>query len=250
MKKLEFIYEHGPHKWVAIARDPTKASYLIDTNEYLILNGEQAILTDPGGMEIFPDVFSAIDTEFNPNQIVGLFASHQDPDIISSLALWLEFNPKLKCYLSRLWTSFVPHFGGNADTFIALPDDGTTFLLGNLELEAIPAHYLHSSGNFQLYDRKASILFSGDVGAALLPSANAGLFVEDFDSHIQYAEGFHRRWMGSESAKLDWCERVSRLKIDMLCPQHGAIYRGNDVERFINWLAELKIGTGIASQRT
>ena len=55
-------------------------------------------------------------------------------------------------------------------------------------------------------------------------------------------EGFHRRWLGSNETKLDWCERVSQMNIDMLCPQHGAIFQGQDVTRFINWLAELKVG--------
>jgi len=32
------------------------------------------------------------------------------------------------------------------------------------------------------------------------------------------------------------------FEIDLLCPQHGAIYRGADVERFINWFAELEVG--------
>jgi len=27
-----------------------------------------------------------------------------------------------------------------------------------------------------------------------------------------------------------------------MCPQHGAIYRGKDVQRFINWFAELEVG--------
>lgn len=245
MKKLEFIYENGPHKWAAISRDPEKPNYLIDTNEYLVINGSEAILTDPGGMEIFSAVFSAISAEFDPYRIVRLFASHQDPDIISSLALWLDFNPDLKCYLSWLWSSFIPHFGGKADTFISIPDEGMTIPLGNLTLEAVPAHYLHSSGNFNLYDAKAKILFSGDVGAAMLPPGEDSLFVEDFDHHIRHAQGFHRRWMGSNAAKMNWCERVSRLDIDMLCPQHGAIYKGGDVKRFINWFAELEVGSGI-----
>lgn len=245
MKKLEFIYENGPHKWAVISRDPEKPNYLIDTNEYLVINGNDAILTDPGGMEIFSAVFSAISAEFDPYRIVRLFASHQDPDIISSLALWLDFNPDLKCYLSWLWSSFIPHFGGKADTFIAIPDEGMSIPLGNLTLEAVPAHYLHSSGNFNLYDAKAKILFSGDVGAAMLPPGEDSLFVEDFDRHIRHAQGFHRRWMGSNAAKLNWCERVSRLDIDMLCPQHGAIYQGEDVKRFINWFAELEVGSGI-----
>ena len=85
-------------------------------------------------------------------------------------------------------------------------------------------------------------MFSGDVGAALLPADDSSLFVEDFDRHIKFAEGFHRRWMGSREARDAWCDRVSGLEIDMLCPQHGAIYRGPDVRRFIDWFAALPIG--------
>ena len=210
------------------------------------VNGKEALLADPGGAEVFPDVFSAIAAELDPGQIKWLFASHQDPDIISSLGLWLDFNRDIRCYLSWLWATFIPHFGGNDQTFISIPDEGMPIPLGNLILDAVPAHYLHSSGNLHLYDRKAKILFSGDVGAALLPQGeDAGLFVTDFDRHIRHAEAFHRRWMGSNRAKQNWCERVSKLEIDMLCPQHGAIYQGQDVERFINWFSELEVGTGI-----
>lgn len=245
MKKIEYIYEKGEHKWAVVTRDPEKPDYLIDTNEYLIMQGNKAILTDPGGMEIFPEVFSAINTEIDAHCITALFASHQDPDVISSLALWLDFNPQLKCYLSWLWGSFVPHFGGNASTFINLPDAGAEIQLGSLILKAVPAHYLHSSGNFNLYDPVAKILFSGDIGAALLPPGEDALIVKDFDKHIRHAEGFHRRWMGSNEAKLDWCQRVQHMEIDMMCPQHGAIYQGADVGRFINWFAELPVGSGL-----
>ena len=117
-----------------------------------------------------------------------------------------------------------------------------TLTLNGLSLEAVPAHYLHSSGNFHLYDAKARILFSGDVGAALLPPGEDDLFVENFSKHIRHAEGFHRRWMGSNEAKQRWCRRVDSMEIDMLCPQHGAIYQGQDVKRFINWLSDLDVG--------
>lgn len=245
MKKYQTIFEQGDHQWAVITRDPEKPDYLIDTNEYLVIQGDKAILTDPGGMEIFPEVFSAINSEFDARNILALFSSHQDPDVISSLALWLDFNPNLQCYLSWLWSSFIPHFGGNATTFMAIPDDGLDIQLGRLRLRAVPAHYLHSSGNFNLYDPTAKILFSGDIGAALLPPGDDDLFVKNFDRHIRHAEGFHRRWMGSNEAKLDWCRRVVDLQIDMLCPQHGAIYQGADVMRFINWFSDLQVGSGI-----
>jgi len=242
MKKVQTIFEQGGHKWLMIARDPDRAGDLIDTNEYLVAAGGESLLMDPGGSEIFPAVFSALATEFNPAQITALFASHQDPDIISSLSLWLDFKPALKCYVSWLWAGFIPHFGGRGDTFVPIPDPGMVIPLGDLELQAVAAHYLHSSGNFHLYDPKARVYFSGDVGAALLPPDLDGFFVTDFDRHIAHARAFHQRWMGSAPAKRNWCERVSKLPVDLMCPQHGAIYQGRDVERFINWFDELEVG--------
>ncbi len=242
MKTCKTIYAEGDHRWLVVARDPERPGYVIDTNEYVIVKGAEAVLCDPGGSEIFPAVFSAVSAELDPSTIKALFASHQDPDIVSSLSLWLEFNPGLRCYVSWLWGSFIPHFGGTAETFIPIADGGMTIGLGDLDLVAVPAHFLHSSGNFHLYDPKARILFSGDVGAALLPADQNGLFVEDFDKHIRCAEGFHRRWMGSNEAKNAWCDRVGALQIDMLCPQHGAIYQGADVGRFIEWFRALQVG--------
>jgi flavorubredoxin len=242
MKRVVTIYEHNDHSWRVVARDPTRQSHLIDTNEYVIESGGVALITDPGGQEIFPAVFSALSADFDPRKVANIFASHQDPDVISSLALWLAFNPKIRCYSSWLWSQFIPHFGGDGQTIISLADEGGPIRLGKITLHAVPAHYLHSSGNFHLYDPVAKILFTGDVGAALLPPTQDELFVEDFHEHIRYAEGFHRRWLGSNEAKNEWCDRVEKMEIDMLCPQHGAIYRGQDVGRFIEWFRALKVG--------
>lgn len=242
MKKTQTIFQNGDHKWIAIVRDPARPEFLVDTNEYLVAYDGQGMLVDPGGLEVFPAVFSALASEFDPSAIAAIFASHQDPDVISSLALWLEFNPKMRCHISWLWSSFVPHFGGDASTFAPIPDEGMAISLAELSLQAVPAHYLHSSGNFNLYDRSAKVLFSGDVGAALLPDDRQGVFVEDFSSHIRHAEAFHRRWMGSTEAKRQWCERIAQLDVDLLCPQHGAIYQGEDVQRFINWFDGLQVG--------
>lgn len=241
MKVATEIWRDDRRRWIVIARDPQRPDLLIDTNEYAMADGDEAILTDPGGFEIFPAVFSALTTELDATKLTQIFSSHQDPDVISSLSLWLRFNPSIKCHVSWLWQGFIPHFGGETTTFEPIPDEGHEILVGRTKLQAIPAHYLHSSGNHHLYDREAKFLFTGDVGAALLPPT-AGMFVTDFSQHIRHAEAFHRRWMGSNEARRDWCERAANLEIDMLCPQHGAIYRGKDVQRFINWFSELRVG--------
>ncbi|MBM9502072.1 MBL fold metallo-hydrolase [Leptospira sp. 201903071] len=242
MKRMETIYSSQDYSWSVIARDPDKPGYIIDTNEYLIVSSGQGLLTDPGGSEIFPEVFSAICEKFDPTQITKIFSSHQDPDIISSLSLWLEVNPEIKCYLSWLWSSFVPHFGGKEDTFIQIPDPGMDVVIGDHTLRAIPAHYLHSSGNFNLYDPSARILFSGDIGASLLPPEFTDLFVTDFDKHTRYMKKFHQRWMGSNEAKKKWIKEIRNLKVDMMVPQHGALFQKEEVQNFLDWFDELEVG--------
>ena len=98
----------------------------------------------------------------------------------------------------------------------------------------MPAHYLHSSGNFSVYDKTAKILMSGDIGAALLPDG-APFFVEDFDTHTSAMTMFHQRWMPSNKAKLAWIARIRELDVDYMAPQHGAIIKTEDVARFLDW---------------
>ena len=111
MKKTFKLFEQGDHVWRVVARDPERPGHLIDTNEYVITQGDRSLLTDPGGQEVFPAVFSALSSEFDPRTIGHIFSSHQEPDVISSLALWIAFNPNIRCYASWLWSSFIPHFG-------------------------------------------------------------------------------------------------------------------------------------------
>ncbi len=236
------LFDDGTHRWVVFGRDPAKPESVIDTNEYLIVNSNQALMLDAGGSEIFPVVLSEVTQLIDVKNITGYLCSHQDPDIMSALPLWMSLTPNATIYVSWLWEKFIAHFGnGYVNNFKNIPDAGMSIQLGTQELQLVPAHYCHSSGNFNLFDPKAKILFSGDLGSALLPQGHP-LFVEDFDAHIQFMEGFHRRWMPSNEAKNRWVRRVRKLDVEMLCPQHGAIFRGKMVEMFLNWLEGLEVG--------
>ena len=247
MKKYHVLYEKGDHRWTVLYIDPDKPEDILDSNEYLISHGDSHLMLDPGGFAVFPAVLSTLVQIVDPMKIDRVFASHQDPDIASSLSLWQELNPNIKCYISWLWHSFVPHFGGNDETYIAIEDGGMVIDLNGYKLDVIPAHHCHSAGNFHIYDRQAKIYFSGDVGAALLPNDQRHLFVEDFEAHIPHIEYFHRRWLGSNEHKNAWCDRVMDLDIHLLCPQHGSIYQGPQVKQFLSWLRGLNVG--IASNK-
>ena len=249
--KAEKFFSEGDHSWfIVFDQDETR---VVDSNVLACQVDGQTLLCDPGGFEVFPQVFSALVDMLPPSSIKSAFVSHQDPDIASSLPLWNACNPDIVWYTSKLWVSFIRHYGALDANIQGIPDEGGEIVLGTMRLQIIPAHYLHSSANFQVYDPKARVLFSGDVGAALLPPGHAAFLdrrdIESpaaFDAHIKHAEYFHRRWMPSNAAKRDWCERVSKMNIDFLCPQHGAIYTGRNVQRFIDWFDQLDVGSAIA----
>jgi len=125
---------------------------------------------------------------------------------------------------------------------------GTRITLGgDCELLIIPAHFLHSPGNFQVYDPVSKILFSGDLGASL---GQDYFFVEDFDSHIRYMEGFHRRYMASGKVLKLWARMVRGLDIESIAPQHGAVFRGREmVKRFLDWVENLECGVDLLSEK-
>jgi len=204
----------------------------------------RCLLLDPGGVELFAPMLAAVLHHAPIEQITDIFASHQDPDVISSLGLWDQALPTAKLHAPAIWEGFLRHFGCESIEYVSIPDNGGVIQLETVELQIIPAHYLHSSANFNIYDPKAKILMSGDVGAAL-EVPGAPIFVDNFDEHIEKMRFFHQRWMPSNQAKRDWINRVRKLDIDILAPQHGRVFKGDDVKRFLDWFEALQVGTAV-----
>lgn len=238
------LYDEAGIQWYMFGRDPEKPEKIIDTNQYLMVSDGNALLMDPGGLELFPAMLASVVNIVELESVRNVFASHQDPDIISSLGLWDSCLPDATLHAPWLWEGFLRHFGMQHMQYNGLPDDGETIKLGTSEVQFVPAHYLHSSGNFHVFDPASKILMSGDVGASLEPGVS-GLFVEDFASHCQYMEGFHQRWMPSNRAKQDWIHRVRELDVQMMCPQHGRVFVGEQVGQFLDWFERLNVGTGV-----
>ena len=238
------IFNDGSHRLVWLGAGDPEAEHGIPSNQYAVVDGGEAIIFDPGGYHTFERVFTNVCGLVKPEQIRGVFLSHQDPDVVGSLVSWLEVQPTMKVYVSALWERFLPHFAlpSNAD-LVAIPDQGSVLPLpSGARLRVIPAHGLHSPGNFQVYDERARALLSGDLGAALLAAGDWTLFVNDFDKHCGAMDAFNRRFLGSTKALRAFLKRVEGLPIDFVCPQHGSVFRGADVKRFFDWLGTLEVG--------
>ena len=238
------LYEEGDHKFVWLGLDESEHEKGILTNQYLIVDGDEGALLDPGGYFVFERVYQNVSEFIKPEKIKLILYSHQDPDVIGSLNLWLDMAPNATIYVSELWERFIPHLGVELKgRIVDIPDEGMSIKLGKSEIKAIPAHFLHSPGNFHYYDVKSKIYFSGDLGAAVFPQGKWYLIVENFEEHVKYMEPFHRRYLANKKALQHLLEQMEKLEIDIIAPQHGSIFEGENVKKFINWLKSLdKVG--------
>lgn len=229
------------HKNILL-EDFTPDGLAVQANQHLIVHNGVGVLLDPGGHKVYSRVQGATRQLLAGGELKAIFLSHQDPDIVAAANGWLMTTDAL-AYISGLWTRFVPHFG--IDTLlegrlVAIPDEGMWIDLNGAPLAFIPAHFLHSCGNFQLYDPTSKILYTGDLGASI----GAGYReVKDFGQHIQYMEGFHRRYMASTAVLKSWVKMVRELDIETIAPQHGAMFCGGAmVKQFLDWCDGLECG--------
>lgn len=240
MSNIE-LFHSGDHRNILL--EDYGHGLAVQANQHLIVHGGHAILLDPGGHKVYAKARGEVSSVLRGEaKLTDLFLSHQDPDICAALNGWL-MTTDARAWVPGLWHRFIAHFGVDqlvADRIESLGDDGRWIDLGGCELAIIPAHFLHSCGNYQVYDPVSKILYTGDLGASL------GMdywFVDDFDGHLRYMEGFHRRYMTSKKAMQGWAALARTLDIEMIAPQHGAMFKGKEmVSRFIDWVDTLDVG--------
>ena len=224
----------------------------VQANQFLIVDNGTGAIIDPGGNLAFNELFMGMSKHFAPGKLAYVIASHADPDIIASLDRWMT-STKASLVISRVWERFAPHFtkvGKTENRVIGVPDSGGHLPLGRSELVLLPAHFMHSEGNFHFYDPISRILFTGDLGVSMTSGAEASIPVTDLAQHIPRMEAFHRRYMVSNKILRLWVRMARQLDISMLVPQHGAPIMGKKaISDFLDWIDNLMCGIDLFDDR-
>lgn len=238
------LHEAGGHRNVLL--EDFGLGEAVQANQHLIVHGNAGMLLDPGGHKVYAQAIAGVEAQLGRDgRLDVLFFSHQDPDVVAAANGWM-MTTEATAYISAIWTRFIPHFG--LDRLVLprlkpIPDEGEWIELGGCRLAFLPAHFLHSPGNFQVWDPESRILYTGDLGASLGMGYQV---VEDFDGHVPFMAGFHARYMASGRALKAWAAMARTLPIETIAPQHGAILRGSRmVASFLDWCDDLACGVDL-----
>lgn len=238
------LYKDANHCCVMFTDLVSDEAEAVQANQFLIVDHEEGVILDPGGNMTYNELNLTMRKYIAPQNLDYIIASHADPDIIASLDRWMT-STQAKLLISKLWARFAPHFckiGKTEDRIISIPDEGGRLRFGKTELWLLPAHFLHSEGNFQFYDPVSKILFSGDLGVSLMSGESAGNAIKSLNPMPPGMEAFHKRYMVSGKILKLWVRMVRDLDVAMIVPQHGAPIKGDAIGQLFDWLENLSCG--------
>lgn len=206
-------------------------------NPYLIIDGEEAVLIDPGSVLDFEEVFENVISLISLQKIKYVVLHHQDPDFCSSVPLFEKKGGKFKVVTHWRTQELLKYYGIESEYYIVNEHEHRLILNSGRILAFIPTPYLHFSGAIATYDYTSKILFSSDLFGAF--SHEWTLYADG--NYIEKMKAFHEHYMPSNDILRPVMESLLSFDIYVIAPQHGSIINSN-IREHIKILRELECG--------
>ena len=215
-------------------------------NPYLLVDGEEAVIFDPGSILDYPKVASKIFSVIGPDQVDYIVLHHQDPDLCASVPLLEDViqNQALRIVTHSRAGILIRYYGVKSRVYNVDQHQFSLTLKSGRCLRFMTTPFCHFPSAIVTYDEKEKLLFSSDLFAAI--STDWHLFAHE--GYERQMEAFHVGYMPSHRHLNAVMERFSKLDIGMILPQHGSIIKEKMIPPCIDFLKQLPCG--IDSQLT
>ena len=225
-------------------------SYLVNDpfqcHAYLIKNGKESILIDPGSMLEFESLVIKVRTIVDFKDIKYIVIHHQDPDLAASVPAIEKLIKRddLQIITHSRITLLIKHYLIQSDYYEIDHNDYKLVTNSGLTLDFITTPYCHSPGAFVSYEVQSKSLFSSDIFGGLEESWQ---FYADKD-YFQYAKAFHASYMPGKDIFNYTLHKIEQLDLNLIMPQHGSIIKKEYIAGLIAEMKDLDCGLYIDKQ--
>lgn len=229
---------------VAVTRDIYWVGFSETTrlrcNPYLLLDGDEAVLLDPGSIPDFPSVMRKVVDVVNPAAISHVVVSHQDPDVCGNLAVVEDVIQRddLRIVGHTNTIRLVRHLGLKSEFYDVTEHGEELTLRSGRRLRFVWVPFLHSPGAIVTWDERTGTLFSGDLFGGI--GSDDGLFAGR--AFPESMRTFHQAYMPSNTLLRPALRRLRTLPIQRILPQHGSVIEGDQVAEAFVYLENLPCG--------
>jgi len=209
-------------------------------NPYLLVDGDEAVLFDPGGVLDYSRVTEKVFSIVEPDQISHVVLHHQDPDMCACLPLLEQVidHGKMKIITHSMASILIRYYGIKSEFFLVDKNLYTIRLKSGRILRFLLTPFCHFPAAIVTYDEQEKILFSSDLFGAISPDGS--LFAKE--GYEKQMQTFHAGYMASTRHLSAVMETIARLDLAMILPQHGSIISREMIPLCIDFLKNLPCG--------
>ncbi|KPA13302.1 flavoprotein [Candidatus Magnetomorum sp. HK-1] len=240
IKISEGIYDVGVNDWNI--RDfhgyltPHGTSY----NAYLIID-EKVVLIDTVKKEFSQQLLNNISNIIDPKKIDFVISNHTEMDHSGSLpTIMNSIGSDKPIYCSKMGQKNLSMHFKQAWNYHAI-ENGEELSLGKRQLTFLETRMLHWPDSMFTYEKTDKILFSSDAFGQHYAGYEKFDDQIDFDTIMQHSKKYYANILllyANQVKKLFKSVTDMGLKFDIICPDHGIIWRKNPntiIEAYAKW---------------
>ncbi len=188
---------------------------------YLIEQGDQSVLLDPGSRLTFPNTLRKIEEVIPFTRIRYFVCHHQDPDITAALPLIDAMTARPDAVVVTHWRAqaLLKHYALRMPFWLVDQHDWR-LPLEDRELRFIFTPYAHFPGAFCSFDSTTRVLFSSDLFGGF--TERPTLVAQD-ESYFEALRPFHEHYMPSRDILNYALTQIERYPVQVIAAQHGSI---------------------------
>jgi len=207
-------------------------------NPYLLIDGEDAILFDPGPIFEYAFLLSNIKKKIDPCKISHIITHNTSPSTCASLNLLFQEGVRAKIHVHERGQSQIATYGIEENIHFINETDNFLTLNSGRELLFIETPYLPFYDSFMTYDTESFSLFSGNLFSG---SPRKWQLTADSIFYKESLKSYHERFMPGNDFLRPAMDLISNLQIKRILPHLGAII-DKDIGTYIKILKKLECG--------
>jgi glyoxylase-like metal-dependent hydrolase (beta-lactamase superfamily II) len=206
---------------------------------YLIEQGDQSVLIDPGSARTFAETRRKIEEVVSFSQIKYVLCQHQDPDITAALPTVATL-VRPDAMIATHWRvqMLIKHYGVDMPVHL-IEESAWELELEDRTLRFIFTPYAHFPGAFCTFDPVTGILFSSDLFGGLTKEFQ--LVAQD-ESYFEAMRPFHEHYIPTREILQFAIDEIRPYPVTLVAPQHGSLIPPRLVRRIMDKLYQLDCG--------
>lgn len=199
----------------------------VSYNSYVIKSTKTALL-DTVKITKVDDFVTRLKEVLEGRDLDYLVIHHMEPDHSGAIETIIDLYPNIKLVGNKKTFELLENFYKVKDNLVTV-DDGDTLDLGEVSLKFFKTPMVHWPESMVSFEEKSGILFSQDAFGGF--GALDGTIFDDeinWDMYKSETRRYYSNIVGKFSKQVQTAlKKLSGLKINMVCPVHGPVWREN-----------------------